>query len=237
MTQANHNGRSIADQISEALECYERSIIPRAAVAAIPHIGGSIDRLLSGRAARRWQERVMSLIEELRVRFDKIEESYIDKEFLNSDEFEELIIRVFQALQSTHEHEKIAYFAQVLSKVVTTPLLRDERAQRYIMLVDDLTGLHIRIIKLFAERRQSSIKKGRPEDVVILRAKEIAESLGGSQEEIEAFCSDLVARSLLYDPQLGLVEYQRGSYALHPSAFPFIDFLDLSASEASKGAL
>jgi len=229
MARANTH-KSSAEEPSKILEQYGRSIIPRAAVVAIPYVGSTIDVLLSGKASRRWQERVMSLLDELRIRLGKIEESQIDKGFLSSDEFEQLIIRVFQALQSSHGHEKITYFAEILSKVATKGSPRDERAERYITLVNELTGLHIRIIKLFAERRESSLSKGRTEEIIIFGAKEISEILSVSQEQIEAFCSDLVARSLLYDPQLGLADYRRGSYALHPSAVPFTEFLNLSAA-------
>jgi len=73
---------------------------------AIPYIGGSIDRLLSGKAAKKWQEKVKKLLEELKLRLRNVEENKIDKEFLESNEFESLIIRTFQALQSTYEQEK-----------------------------------------------------------------------------------------------------------------------------------
>ena len=229
MARAN-TYKSSAEEPSRILERYERSIIPRAAVVGIPYVGSTIDVLLSGKASRRWQERVMSLLDELRIRLGKIEESHIDKGFLDSDEFQQLIIRVFQALQSSYEHEKITYFAEILSRVITKGSLRDERAERYITLVNELTGLHIRIIKLFAERRESSLSKGRAEEIIILGAKEISEILSVSQEQIEAFCSDLVAHCLLYDPQVGLADYRRGSYALHPSAVHFIKFLNLSVT-------
>lgn len=217
----------IQKSLSKALEYYEKSIIPRASVMAIPYIGGSIDRLLSGKAALKWQEKVMKLLKELNLRLQGIEENKIDKDFLENEEFEGLIIQVFQALQFTHEQEKIGYFADILSRVVTLPLSRDERKERYVSLVEELTGIHIRIIKLFAKRKTFCGKNYTDNDVVITAA-EISKQLGLRQVEIEAFCSDLLSRGLLYDPHLGKYGYKPGSYALHPSAYSFIEVLNLA---------
>ncbi len=213
----NSNDRSINDVVKKATEYYEHSVIPRAAVAAIPYIGGTLDILLSGYAARRWQKKVASMFEELGSNLAKITENQVNKEFINSEEFESLIIRVIQALQTTHEREKISYFANILSKVVTTELLQNEKAQRYIGLVDELTGLHIRILKTFADRPRE-----------VMDASTIADMIGGDFQEIQAYCSDLEAHSLLYNPTIGTYGGGGGRYRIHPSAIPFLEFLNVN---------
>jgi CRISPR/Cas system CSM-associated protein Csm5 (group 7 of RAMP superfamily) len=199
-------------------ENYERSVIPRALVAAIPYVGGTIDILLSGYPARRWQERVINLLDELKNKFEHINENQINKEYIQSDEFESLVIQIIQALQTTYEQEKISYFANILTNVAITPSLQNENAQRYVKIINELSGLHIRILKIVKETQDQ------------VRASDISTKIGGNFAEIEAYLSDLAAHSLIYDPSAGTLGWGPGSYRIHPSAIPFIELLTTSTS-------
>jgi len=197
---------------------YERSIIPRALVAAIPYVGGTIDILLSGYSARRWQERVINLLNELKNKFEHISEDQINKDYIQSSEFESLIIQIIQALQTTYEQEKISYFANILTNVAITPSLQNENAQRYVKIINELSGLHIRILKIVNESQDS------------VRASDISKIIGGNFTEIEPYLSDLSAHSLIHDPSAGTLGWTPGGYKIHPSAIPFIELLATSKS-------
>lgn len=205
------------------IEYYEKSDGIRVLTLLLHPIGGSLDFLLSGGAYfPKWRDRIESLVLEFRERLLHCEETKVDHDFARSEEFYGLVARVIHDLQSTWQKEKIGIFAQVLTGIITKPFSQDVQRERYLALVHELSLLHIAMLRLFWQKRE---KASNGKAIAILTAEEIAGRLRVSQTETEAFCADLMSRGLLFDPQVGLYDYKRGSYALHPSAYAFLELI------------
>jgi hypothetical protein len=207
--------------VVSAAEKYGRSVIARTVVTAIPYVGSPINELLTGKWGRRWQQRTEEWLALLDERMQAIEEGKVDKAFLESDEFASLVVSIVQRLQSTHEAEKVACFANILSRAITNEWSGDPRVTRYLVLVHELGLLHMKILGMFEKRARTLSDTGEGA-IPILQTTAIAAELDLSVEETEPFCADLASRGLLYDPHVGLAGYKKGSYALHPSAKPFL---------------
>ncbi len=194
-------------------------------VPLLPHIGGSIAFFLSQTANKHWRERIESLFHEMGLRMKEVDASKIDKEYINSEEFESLIVRTIRMLEWQHEKEKIQIFASILNGVALIQHSADIQKQRYIRLVDQMSITHIAILRTMAKGMLGFGPSSQPTGIVILTADEIARDLDLDRVTVEAFCADLMANGILYDPQLGIADYKRGSYALHSSAMTFIQFV------------
>jgi plasmid stabilization system protein ParE len=99
---------------SRALSAYVNSPIMRAAVAAIRYIGGAIDAFFGTWGAEVIQRRLDLLFEELESAAEKLEDGKVDKEYLHSEEFFDLLLRVFREASSTRHQDKIQLYARIL---------------------------------------------------------------------------------------------------------------------------
>ena len=87
----------------EASEAYERNMALRALVSAIPGIGSSLDIVLTSGGARS-EERIRNLIdalkEDMQERMETVADSTLDKEYLESDEYFDLVMRALATRRS-----------------------------------------------------------------------------------------------------------------------------------------
>ena len=229
MVKNNFKSSIVKKEIDNALEYYENSIIPRAMVQTIPVVGSSIDTILTGKISRNWRNNVLKLLQDLKKRLDGIEEKYLDFKYIHSEDFEALIFQILFSLQTTYQEEKIKLFSKIIANSVQIKFSKELRKERIVKIIEELTILHIKIIVLFVEKKKLLLKNiENKNDLIILTSDEIAKKLNVNKYEIEAFCSDLLARAIIYDPHIGTYDYKPGSYALHLSAQSFIEILDLN---------
>lgn len=136
---------------------YQGSYIAQAIINAIPYVGGSIDSAISKHWNDYYFNRLERLIVELINRIDKLEESQINKEYLQSEEFLDILLEIVPNVGKNRCPEKEIGFASLLVSAITCeqPTLKLE------VLIDNLINFKERdflFIHRFDEYFQNQIK-------------------------------------------------------------------------------
>jgi hypothetical protein len=129
---------------------YEDKMLVRAAVAAIPVIGSSLDLVFSsaGQASR---ERIHRLIDEMKdymqERMETIENSAFDREYLESEEFRDLVMRAFDATIRTRDAAQRRTYAQILTESTIRSAREGHTPEEYLDLIAALTPLELHVAR------------------------------------------------------------------------------------------
>jgi hypothetical protein len=148
MTEENHQA-SIEERLdraaTRAAEWYERNTVLRAMVVSIPYLGGGLDTIITSEAQRATTERVYMLLDELSRRMKQHDEEAINREYLDSDEFIDLVIKAFDAATKTRDEEKIRWYARILTESTVREKQGNYFPEEYLHLIADLTPLELRV--------------------------------------------------------------------------------------------
>jgi hypothetical protein len=155
----------IEKSLSKVSEEYAEKTGLRALVNLIPNIGGSLDVLLTSKAQRLSQKRIETLLSELRKQLEEVEESKIDKTFLDSEDWYDLVLQAFEKAIRTRSVEKIQSFSKILTKALTASENR-EHSESYLDTLAELSETEVRLARLVYEFKdvniQSKDNRGQP---------------------------------------------------------------------------
>ena len=196
--------------ISKLRQQYADLVVLRASVQAIPYIGGSLDTLLSGRAAQIHLERVEKFISDLADRLEAVESATAN---LNDEAFADLMLGTFEAVARTRSDQKRSRFAEIITNQVAKPTLWEE-PENAVRLLSGLEDIHIEIIvaALSAPPAEGAFAGLR---VISLAAKPIdSENQNAPVSLLASFprygtaalrmaCAELTAKGLLHDEGIG----------------------------------
>lgn len=154
----------IAEETSIA---YENNIALRALVSIIPGVGSSFDLMLAD-GGRKYRERIFRALEDLNVdmkeRLETVEESALDKEFLNSDEFFDLMMKFFDTTIKSRDATKRRMSARILTEAAILSYGEQYTAEEYLDLIADLTPRELAIARALhkeqIERRYEDLEEG-----------------------------------------------------------------------------
>jgi len=107
--------RAIDRATARAAEQYEENTVLRAAVVSIPLLGGGLDMIFASEGQRAAKERLYKLIEAIKERTVQLEEEAVSKEYLESEEFIDLVMKAFDSATKTRD-EKIRWYARILTE-------------------------------------------------------------------------------------------------------------------------
>ena len=101
---------------------YESNPIARIIVNAIPYIGGSIDVLLSSKWVSYQSQRVDDLLRNIEKELADVSQEKVDKGFLESEEFYDLVYSIAQsAISSRYPETRVGY-----AKVIRLAICQEE---------------------------------------------------------------------------------------------------------------
>ncbi len=125
----------------------------RAAIMAIPIIGGQLDLLLSSPGQKFVEERLRYLIDELQNEMSAVQEHLINKDFIGKEEGFDLIQKTFIATAKTRQREKLKVFAQILRGGLTLKE-KTHDPELYLRIVDELTVKELEVALLLYEVKE-----------------------------------------------------------------------------------
>ncbi len=187
----------------------------RAAIQAIPWVGGSIDTLFAGVGAKWQYDRLDKFLKVLHERLGRIEKLDSLEAIQPSEPLYDFTMRVFDHVLRTRSDEKRRRFAAIVAHQVQHPLTWDE-ADAMTRLLGDLSDLHVDILvqiknaPLLADPfhglrvvKVAPIERieDRPPHVTNLRTLLPGINLAA----LQLACSELAARGLLHDEGVGRV--------------------------------
>gem|GEM_PF-6040457 len=200
--------RRIVAATQKAAEWYSERTVFRALVQAIPYAGGPLDALFGGWGAELIARRQAQLLEELRAAFQRIEEEKVDKAFIESEEFLNLVLRGLDHSARTHRADRIRLLARVIAGAAATGWGEDrlDDSEALLDLAASLSTAEIvalsKIIDVYNNRPRLPLPlDGRPTT--------LQEFLDGGGEELMA---SLPKELLLRLEAKGLLKEQAGRY-------------------------
>ncbi|MCK4296484.1 MAG: hypothetical protein KAX28_07510 [Candidatus Marinimicrobia bacterium] len=108
--------------LNKACEKYSERFALRGAICAIPYVGGAIDFILATRGSSIIQNRIQTYIEVLTNQFNDLSEGVISKEYLDSEEFFDLIIKSFEIASKTRGSNKLKLLSSIVKRSVVKPV-------------------------------------------------------------------------------------------------------------------
>src|SRR6266511_3100305 len=108
------------ESAEKGIQIYSQNFGLRTAINQIPIVGSFIDKLIIDFGRDIQQRRLVELFQLLRQGMTLINESKIDKAFLESEEFVDLIIKTIENSMKTRSREKIWLNCRILTGSILT---------------------------------------------------------------------------------------------------------------------
>lgn len=106
------------NKYTELSKKYNDNTLIRSVVNIIPYVGGSLDMLLTDKWNKFYQRRIENLLDQLSQDLLQCEDK-IDVEFLNSEEFFDIFLRILKETSQTRLDEKRKLYSKVLRDSIT----------------------------------------------------------------------------------------------------------------------
>jgi hypothetical protein len=147
--------KRINSNIESAAVIYSQNTTMRTAISLIPGIGSTIDLILSSGDQKIQTGRINSTISNLRDEMSKIDVSKIDKKFLDSEEFYDLMMQTFERCSRTRHVEKVILYCKILAHSVLIENLEERSsAEDFIGFIDELSFKDIKLgLKMYEQQK------------------------------------------------------------------------------------
>ena len=140
----------IEKKADDMLERAENEEIVHGLLSLLP-AGGFLDNVLF----RRIKQRARKRLEEFHVVFAKqlsdLDETKIDKDFLDSEEFDTLVMKVVARTVWEHSEEKRAFLRAVLLNSITVDLSKNPLKETILELLNEISPAHIKVLEAFSK--------------------------------------------------------------------------------------
>lgn len=120
----------------------------RATLALIPYIGGALIEVGFEHRARIKSQRVYDFFEELQNYFENVKSPDVNKEFINSDRFNDIFEEIINKVSKTDDLKKRTRFKQLLIGT-TTPNAKIDQFEIFFELTSQLHESQILLLKKF----------------------------------------------------------------------------------------
>lgn len=121
-------------------------------------LGVAIDEVFYGIGERLRAKRIEKLAEFLELELLRIDSEKLDKEFLYSDEFHDLVLLVIDKTIRSRQDEKIKIFSMILSSSILPKKQTIDDLEDFTEIVSSLTTSDILVLKGFW-KKESQLKK------------------------------------------------------------------------------
>ncbi len=138
--------KELKKALERASQSYGDQIILRAAVKVIPHIGGALDKLLSGAGAKVRRERLEHFVYELSRRLER----YAAVPRIDEDVLYDLVMYAIEQSVRTRKRSKRELFASVIARYVVQSSEADE-IEMALRIISELEDIHFEMLRLALE--------------------------------------------------------------------------------------
>ena len=142
--------------MAQSIERYDDADWLRVAVKSIPVLGEAIDTALTYRHRKFAQQRMRYLLAGLEADVARLGEQGINKQFLESEEFHDLLVSALHSAAETRHREKIRLNARILSGAIDaghSPTSADG-AEAYLDVIRDLSFTDLVVLRaIIAQQR------------------------------------------------------------------------------------
>lgn len=145
----------IKNKLIQASKVYGDQIIIRAAINAIPYVGGSLDILLSSSGQNFVIKRIESFISELNNQIEQLEKSKINYTFFEKEEGFDLVVKALNSASRTRQNEKLKLYAKIIKGAITEGKeFQEGDPELYLQIIEELSVKEIRVAKILFELKE-----------------------------------------------------------------------------------
>lgn len=191
---------------------YSDTLWLRATVSLIPYIGGSLDLILSHRAGKLAKLRAEKLLAELRTEMEQAKETSIRREFLESDEWTDLVRLAVERGARIRDTSHLRAIARILKGIATDEISTSGHAEDLIDVVAALKDEEALILREIYERFT------RGQDKVQNYGEELEEHVPSPlRRRVPFLLKRLEALGLITETTGAFYDYGGGEYGLTPT--------------------
>lgn len=145
------------DLVKATQEGYENALVDlndkawlRSVISTLPYIGSIINELLASKAGEITAKRISFFHKEIKEHLETLEESKINLDFFESEEFYDIYTKALQAAIATRHDEKIRAYAEIL---VGAGLKKatDHDSELYLNIMADLQPVELQVARALYE--------------------------------------------------------------------------------------
>jgi hypothetical protein len=134
----------------ESILLYNDNSPLRLCVLGIPSLGPIIDTILTSKGQKIAYDRLIGFIDELKNEINEIDERLINLEFVESEEFYDLLIKSIESSLKTRHEEKRKLFARIIVNRCTVDK-SDLNPEFYLDIISELTIEELLVAKKLFE--------------------------------------------------------------------------------------
>ena len=192
----------------------------------IPFLGSAITSALDTRISQIYEQNSKEFSEEVKFLVNQLDETKIDKQFLESEEFVSLLIETLSRNARTYEREKTKLFATIFVNATMLGNSTVSYKEGFLQIIDALSVAHIDIFACVYEKSLELKKTDMNVNRGFILDEEIAEVTGINKDTIQAYCAHMMRFGLLYDPTVGRYGHKGpGKYNITAYGNEFAEFL------------
>jgi hypothetical protein len=131
----------------------------------IPFIGSTIDNIFTAKASKHFNDRIEIFINCVTEEFEEIDESKIDRAYLETSEFFDLITALIENSTKTRHIERVKLFSKLLKSKVLKNISKQFEADDFTYIISELIPRDIFLISVietiridFIEQKKNSPK-------------------------------------------------------------------------------
>lgn len=203
----------------------------KAIVAGIPTIGASIDAIISSKQAEYKDKRIKELFYFLKASLDKVEKSKIDKEWVESEAFYDLLSAAIESSIKSRSTEKTKMNSMILSNVLTIENSRDYRPEEYLAILSELTTLECKVLLVVYNRFQA-VQEENINDIELSRKADWKEAIiaecGVDKDDLDFVMKRLERTGFVKEITGARFSYTGGEYYITGTLKKLMEYLKLN---------
>ncbi len=205
----------VVSKIGMASKYYEDNTVLRTLINGIPYVGGSLDVIFAYKGRKIIQERLNVLLGDLKSEMEKVKETQIDKDYLESEEYFDLLITALGKATKTRRKKKIALFAKILKNAVLVDKDKvHNKPEDYLSTITELTEDELLLAKTIYQYQAD-----KP------HVDGAADGYTGGKEEV--FLLKRIERTgLISEITGGYMDYAGGDYIITETFKKIMNFID-----------
>lgn len=229
--RVKENFRAAAVRYSEFTEL-------RTIVNLVPGIGSAIDFIISNEVQKIQYKRIIDAMTYLKEEMSKIDEDKIDKTFVNSEAFSDLLLHFFDKVVRIKDRQKAILYSKILVGSIKIENVNERQfVEDMIDLLSDLSLLDLKIAQLIFVQQSDMPDKfdddNNSELKFIVRSgwHNIVNDLGISEVDFDISLRKLERAGILKQLVGMYVGYSGGLYLITPAFERLMGFIRFHANE------
>ena len=207
--------------LSKASQLYADQTAIRALINAIPYVGGSLDVIFGSKWQKIAEKRIREFIQKLTEELNKVSESKVDKKYLDSEEWFDVVIKAMESATKTRDTEKISWYAKILRGAAVLRDRTDFDPEAYLQVLTELSPNELRVAKVIFEMQKEGNKAVKLELhwANETRRNELSEKCDFiPKDDLDFIFLRLQKAGLIREITGGMIfGYEGGSYVITPS--------------------